>query len=185
MIIKRCHWSLILLPMIIWLNIHHNAFLLSSITFFCLGALFSIKEINLWTFFEKTRNLISIGFAVCALIDFYVHVFNPTSINLQIHRITIIIGLFISFKMANDFIINGYNTPKSLTKSSFFVFTIHYPIVLAIRKMTTKLLNTNNDYVNILLYWGDVFIVIFSCLILFKISMKYAKTFTNIALGSR
>ena len=143
-----------------WIQTPHNAFIPQSILFFSLGAYFSIHDRNPLSLFCQHKTLF---ISLCILLagtDFITHTESPTVINLQIHRLSLISNIPVFFLLANHITSKGILSPieSYLSNAAFFVFSIHYPIVVVLRKGCIQLFSSSNDFIQILLYFTCVII---------------------------
>ena len=167
-----------------WILTPHNAFIPQSILFFSLGAYFSIHDKNpLTLFFRYQKELISICFLL-ACADIITHTLFPTPINLQIHRLALIANIPTLFVLANHF--TSQCAPSTLTSylsnAAFIVFSIHYPIVVVLRKCCIQYFQNANDFIHLLLYFGCIVIVILLSLLFYQLLPHRGK---NILSGNR
>jgi len=160
-----------------WMTTYNNAFIPQTILFFSLGAYFSIFGINPLGFFRKKKVEIIILFAIFGLCDILSHVLTETPVNLQIHRLSLILNIPVLFLVADYCIMHGIKSSKMLPHAAFIVFCIHYPIVVVLRKTCINLFSEESDFVHIILY----FICIISATIIsltfyFHINKFFPKT---------
>lgn len=167
-----------------WILTPHNAFIPQSILFFSLGAYFSIHEKNPLTLFKRYRTVL-IGLCILlACADIITHTLFPTIINLQIHRLALIANIPALFILANHFTSQGALSPITsyLSNAAFIVFSIHYPIVVVLRKCSIQYFANANDYLHLLLYFGCIVIATLLCLLFYQLLPNRIK---NILSGNR
>ena len=151
--------ELFLLGMAVWwMFTPHNAFIQQSVFFFSLGAYFSIHErVPLIMFSQKKK--LAIGLCiVLGLADIITHVAFPTPFNLQIHRMALIANIPALFLLADYCVRHGFQSPL-LTGAAFIVFSIHYPLIVMMRKGCAHYFAQANDAVQFALYLGCVIAV--------------------------
>ena len=151
-IIKSVREFFILFVAICWLFTPHNAFILQTILFFCLGAYFSILKKNPLEVFDKQRKWYLTLCAIFAAADIVVHTIHVTPINLQIHRLALIFNIPAFFLLA-DYCCQHGVTSKFLANTAFIVFSVHYPIVVVMRKVCAAKLGDASDLIHIPLYF--------------------------------
>ena len=160
-LLNRYFRELYLLAITIWwIQTPHNAFIPQSILFFSLGAYFSIHDRNPLSLFCQHKTLFISLCLLLATTDIITHIESPTVINLQIHRLGLISNIPVFFLLANHFTSKGILSPIAsyLSNAAFFVFSIHYPFVVLLRKGCIQLFSSSNDFIQILLYFTCVII---------------------------
>ena len=151
-IIKYVREAYLLVVALWWLMTPHNAFISQTVLFFSLGAYFSIIDKNPLVLFHKHKYLYLIIFAAFAIADIVVHTLYVTPFNLQIHRLALIFNIPALFLLA-DFCCQHGATSKLLSNAAFIVFSVHYPIVVVMRKACAAKLGDASDLIHIPLYF--------------------------------
>jgi peptidoglycan/LPS O-acetylase OafA/YrhL len=167
-----------------WLMTPHNAFISQTILFFCLGAYFSILDKNPLEIFTKYKKTILLLCAITAFADIVVHTIYVTPVNLQIHRIALILNIPALFILA-DFCCQRNITSKLLPNAAFIVFSVHYPIVVVMRKACAAKLGDASDLIHIPLYFICVFLATAISIIIYMGMNKYMPKIKNILSGNR
>ena len=174
-----------LLAVIIWwIQTPHNAFIPQSILFFSLGAFFSIQDKNPLSLFIQHKTLF---ISLCLLLagaDIITHTAFPTAINLQIHRFALIANIPALFLLAHHFTAEGKLSPVAsyLSNSAFIIFSIHYPIVVVLRKGCIQLFSSSSDFIQIILYFICIIITTLLSLLFYQVLPTKIK---NILSGNR
>ena len=138
-----------------WIQTPHNAFIPQSIFFFSLGAYFSIHKQAPMMLFSRHKSLF-IGLCIFfGISDIVTHTLYPTDYNLLIHRLALICNIPALFLLAYYFA-SRHIQPTLLTKAAFIIFSVHYPIIVMLRKAFAYYLATVNDGLQLLLYLGSV-----------------------------
>ena len=172
-----------------WINAHSVAFILQTLTMFCLGAYFPINEINPIDFWKQYKIHIIIFFAFFGVTDIFLHQgiitlddlgFDP---NLPVHRLALIANTFFMIWLGTYLYDKNWHFPN-LSKAAFFIFCTHYPINAAIRSVANKFPQWS-DGAHILLYIVSVAAVTLICYGLFRILSRYAPWFIRISTGDR
>lgn len=176
-------WFLIIVS-VWWMMTYHNAFIPQTILFFSLGAYFSILSINPLEWITNNKKLILILFAIFALSDIAMHTIYGTPINLQAHRLALIFNIPALLLLA-DFCIKRGCSSKLLPNAAFIVFTVHYPIVVLLRKFCATQFATTSDLTHIVLYVICVTIATIVSLLIYLILDKYFVHIKNILSGNR
>ena len=183
-IIKYVSEFFLIIVTIWWLMTPHNAFISQTIFFFCLGAYFSILDINPLEIFIKYKKTILLLCAIAALADIVVHTIYVTPVNLQIHRIALIINIPAFFILA-DFCCQRNITSMLLPNAAFIVFSVHYPIVVLMRKACASQLSDASDLIHIPLYFVCVILATAISIIIYIGMNKYMPKVKNILSGNR
>lgn len=174
-----------LLAVIIWwILTPHNAFIPQSILFFSLGAFFSIQDKNPLSLFIQHKTLF---ISLCLLLagaDIITHTAFPTAINLQIHRFALIANIPVLFLLAHHITTKEKLSPAAsyLSNSAFIVFSIHYPIVVVLRKGCIQLFSGSCDFIQIILYFVCIIITTLISLLFYQVLPTKIK---NILSGNR
>ena len=183
-LIKYLREAFLLFVAVWWLLTPHNAFFSQTILFFCLGAYFSIIDKNPLEIFIKYRKTFLVICAITAIADIVVHTIYVTPVNLQTHRIALIFNIPMLFILADYCCQHGY-TSHLLPNSAFIVFSVHYPIVVVVRKVCAAKLGNVSDLIHIPLYFVCVII---ATALSFLISMcldRYCPKIKKILSGNR
>ena len=183
-IIKYVREIILLAVAILWLYTPHNAFISQTILFFCLGAYFSILKKNPLEVFDKRRKWYLSLCAIFAVADIIVHTIYVTPINLQIHRFALIFNIPALFLLADYCCQHGF-TSKFLPHAAFIVFSVHYPIVVVIRKACTVKLGDASDLIHIPLYFVCVICATAFSILIYMGLDKYLPKVKNILSGNR
>ena len=167
-----------------WLMTYDNAFIPQTILFFSLGAYFSIHSVNPLELTIKHKRLFLTLFVLLAISDISMHTIAETPINLQVHRLSLILNIPALLLLA-DFCVNRGYSNKVLPNAAFIVFAVHYPIVIVLRKFcSTKFANVS-DSAHISLYFACViFATLLSLAFYLLLEKKLPKT-KNILSGNR
>ena len=167
-----------------WLLTPHNAFISQTVLFFSIGAYFSILNINpLDIFIRYTKWFI---FICCffAVSDICVHTIYVTPINLQIHRLSLIFNIPALFLLADYCCQHGFAF-KLLPNAAFIVFSVHYPIVVIMRKACVAIFGYAPDVIQISLYLTCVIITTIMSIFIYILLDRYCSKVKNILSGNR
>ncbi len=138
-----------------WMKTPHNAFIQQSIFFFSLGAYFSIREQAPMMLFGRYKSLFISLCVIFGIADIFTHTLFPTDFNLQIHRLALICNIPALFLLA-DYCASQHIQSSLLTKAAFIIFSIHYPLIVMLRKICAHYCAYANDVVQYILYLGCV-----------------------------
>lgn len=167
-----------------WIVTPHNAFIPQSILFFSLGAFFSIQDKNPLSLFIQHKTII---ISLCLLLagaDIITHTAFPSVINLQIHRFALIANIPVLFLLAYHFTAKSTlsSVASYLSNSAFIVFSIHYPIVVVLRKGCIQNFSGSSDFIQIILYFICIIITTLLSLLFYQVLPTKIK---NILSGNR
>ena len=167
-----------------WLYTYDNAFIQQTLLFFSLGSYFSIFRINPLELFNNKKMFFLILFTIFAICDIAMHTIEGTSINLQTHRLSLIFNIPAFFLLA-DYCVNIGLRSNILPNAAFIVFCVHYPIVVALRKLSISLFEKASDFTQIMLYFACIFFATITCLTFYQILNKYFPKTKKILSGNR
>ena len=167
-----------------WFMTFDNAFIPQTILFFCLGAYFSIHDINPLEMVSKNKKLLLTLFVLCSIADMAMHMGWSTPISLQVHRLSLIFNIPALLLMA-DFCVSKGISCKLLPNATFIVFAVHYPIVVALRKMCIAVFSDASDSFHILLYFVCVIISTLLSLSIYWLLDRYLPKVKNVLSGYR
>lgn len=183
-IVKHTREVLLFVVATWWMMTYHNAFIPQTIFFFCLGAYFSIVNINPLIVILKYKRVFISLFIVFALGDILSHIVASTPINLQIHRLSLIFNIPTLLLLAY-FGSQHNNLNKLWPNSAFIVFCVHYPIVVLLRKICLSLFNNVADSIHILLYFVCIILsTLFSIGVYFLLD-KFLPNVKRVLSGNR
>lgn len=174
----------LLITAIWWMQTAHNAFIPQSILFFSLGAYFPIHKKNPLSLFNQHKTLFICLCLLLAGADIITHTAFPTAINLQIHRFALIANIPVLFLLAHHITTKEKLSPAAsyLSNSAFIVFSIHYPIVVVLRKGCIQLFSGSCDFIQIILYFVCIIITTLISLLFYQVLPTKIK---NILSGNR
>lgn len=167
-----------------WMLTFNNAFIPQTILFFCLGAYFLICDINPLEAATRFKYVLLTLFSLCAISDIAMHAGWSTPINLQVHRMALILNIPALLLLADHCVGKGLST-KLLPNAAFIVFAVHYPVVVVLRKVCAAKFATASDETHILLYFACVIVSTAVSLCFYIILDKYLPNIKNILSGNR
>lgn len=183
-IIRYIREVFLILVAVWWLMTYDNAFIPQTILFFSLGAFFSIHNINPLEMAIKHKKMVLIIFTLFAISDIAMHTTEGTPINLQVHRLSLILNIPMLLILADSCVRKGYSS-KLLPNAAFIVFAIHYPIVVILRKICAIKFAEASDGVHILLYFACVITATLLSLACYQLIETYCPKTKNILSGNR
>ena len=167
-----------------WLITYHNAFIPQTILFFSLGAYFAIFDVNPLQMVYRKKKCFLFLFTVFAIFDIISHTAFYTPINLQIHRLSLILNIPTLLILADWCVQHGYND-KLFPNSAFIVFCVHYPIVVVLRKICIAQFADVPDITHILLYFMCVTISTLLSIGIYLFMDKHLPNIKRLLSGNR
>lgn len=183
-LIRRLQVFYLLILAIWWMLTPHNAFIAQSLLFFSAGAYFAIRKTVPLQLFCQHRLFFFALATTAACCDIVSHTLFPTTFNLIIHRVALIANIPALFLMA-DYAINKLQMAPKLADTAFFFFSIHYPMIVALRKASVTLFATANDGLQILSYAISILITTVASLLIYWFVDRYMPRFKNLLTGNR
>lgn len=167
-----------------WLTTYHNAFIPQTILFFSLGAYFSIFDINPLKIVSENKTIVLFLFGIFAVGDIFSHIVMGTPINLQLHRISLILNIPVLLLLA-DWCVRHEFTSKYLPNSAFIVFCVHYPIVVLLRRFCISTFSDSSDFIHLLLYFACVIVATSLSIGFYCLLERFFPKVKNILSGNR
>ena len=183
-LIKYAKEAFLIIAGIWWLLSYHNAFIQQTIFFFSLGAYFSIESKNPLAILLNVRKPLIILFLAFATCDIILHITSFYFYNLQIHRISLILNIFVLIILSDCLISRGIKNDY-LPGAAFIVFCVHYPIVVALRKLCVRFFYDSKDLVQILLFFLCVMLSTIISVALYQILNKHFPNVKKLLSGNR
>ena len=128
--------------------------------------------------------IIQVLFLIFAVGDIFSHTVIGTTINLQLHRISIILNIPMLILLADWCARHEYNC-IILPNSVFIVFCVHYPIVVFLRKICISKFNDSSDFIHILLYFVCVIFATLLSIGFYCLLERFFPKVKNILSGNR
>ena len=167
-----------------WMITFNNAFIPQTILFFSIGAYFSILDINPLKMVTTNKKTFLAFFFLFAVADITMHTGWNTTIGLQVHRMALISNIPVLLFIADICVRKGFSN-KLFPASAFFVFAVHYPIVVALRKTCAAKFTNSPDSIHVLLYFACVFVSILLSLSIYKFFDRFLPKAKSILSGNR
>jgi fucose 4-O-acetylase-like acetyltransferase len=156
-------------------------YLLTTLFFFTFGAYFSYNKKNFISYFRKYSFLSAIIYPIVAALDLFTDgmAFNP-----YIHNLNILIGVFFCFNLVSFFIEKGsIQNNRILSRSSFFIFAMHEPLLSFIRKIMYKILSPSTEFMLLVIYFGGMIFTLCITLFFYYCLKKYFPGFLLFSTG--
>jgi len=164
-----------------WMILPYNGMVAQSLLFFCMGAFFSVNRINPSKLFGTLQRIILVSvWTVLACLDWLSHFCISMEGGLFIHRLVLTLNIFILWRVAGRASARVY-TPLILEKSSFWIYTIHYPFTLIIREIRPALF----DYEQIIFYSISVAIIVMLSIATYRIGQITMPRLLSVITGNR
>ncbi|MBR1447189.1 MAG: acyltransferase family protein [Prevotella sp.] len=164
-----------------WLSLPYNGMIAQSLLFFSMGSLFSVNKISPLALTKgRTGHIIIMLWCLAVVYDWLSHFCCPIWGSLYVHRLVLILNIFMLFYVGSH-IFMKYKMPEILTKSSFWIYTTHYPLTLLIRSAHPQL----GDWVQVVFYWTSVFVITLVCLASFWLGRRLSPKVMNVLTGNR
>lgn len=177
------YWLLI--PLIaLWMLDDSLAFSASSLLFFTMGGIMGMQHLDILKLCQKYRYVLHTLGLVSVMADLYFHVFDTTTFELYIHRTTLIVGLFWLLLISKNFASKVSHT-ETLASLSFFIYTIHHPLISVLKKLQIKFVNSDSALIQILLYWALIVVTVLICTAIYRALNKCMPKLLSISMGSR
>ena len=134
-------YTRLLFPLVMgcfWINSFDSAYTFQSLTMFSLGAFYPICGYNPIMTFVKYRYFF-IGIFVLLGIGDIAHVFIHVPYAPHIHRLSLVANVFFLIWFGQYFSRYRFFYSSFLSRSAFFVFCIHYPLVQSTKVLFSRL----------------------------------------------
>ena len=176
----------VLILLVWWMSLHHNALLAESILFYNFGAYFAIHNINPLQITRKWKTIYLFIWGFLAIADYGSHAIVPFIGAFYLHRLSLVFNIcgFIYFA---DMIVKGDRTKVNtfLAGSVFWVYALHDHLAIALRRFCVSYFSSYSDIIQVSLYFATVIIVTVICLISYQITKYVFPSFVNFATGRR
>ena len=187
-LIKRLKYIYIILVFLLWFIFYYKVdHLLVSLTFFSIGAFFSIHGIQL-EYGRYNKFILIITTFVWLLFSYLACiVFDGNLFFMSILRnISVVCGLIAIWLLYDYFYAFFKKIPSSISAYSFFIYLFHLPLILYVKKTIIKLIpdldNSLNHNVSYLL---TPILTVVICVIIGKLLKKYLSPVYKLLTGDR
>lgn len=183
----RTKYSWLLIIGMIWMCVPHMAFSICSIFWFSIGAYFSIYHSELYIVFRKKFSWqLGIWLTLWVLYNiFYLGRYGKIG-SVILQRLFITSSIPILYVWVYQGIsIRKWKINKTLPASSFFIYTIHYPLILGLRKIMVKMWPNASDGISILLWIASIGIVIGGCYGIYRFMRRFFPHLLSLLCGGR
>ena len=164
-----------------WLSLPYNGMIAQSLLFFFLGSFFSVNRISPLALTKgRTGHITAMFWCLAVVYDWLSHFCFPFWGSLYAHRLVLILNIFMLFYLSSR-ISMKYKMSPILTKSSFWIYTTHYPLTLLIRSIHLQL----GDWGQVAFYWTSVLVITLVCLASYRFGHRLSPNVMKILTGNR
>lgn len=164
-----------------WLSLPYNGMVAQSLLFFCTGSFYSVNGTIPLVLKKRTiGKVIAMFWCLAVVLDWLSHFCFSMWGNLYVHRLVLILNVFMFFNLSS-YISQKYKMPSILTKSSFWIYTTHYPLTLLIRSIHPQL----GEWEQLAFYWASVVSVTLLCIASYWLGYQLSPRIMNILTGNR
>ena len=167
-----------------WITIPYNGMIVSSLLFFCLGAYFSIEQKNPIILLHQHKTAFLIIWSTILLID-WAHCFWYIPYALQIHRVCLLLNIFLLLLIGSYYGSKQYPGRKILEKSAFWIYTIHYPMTVTVGASSARYLRDLPGWQVFVFYWTVVLLVTTLCVGSYVIFHRLCPKVLSFVTGNR
>ena len=182
--IKYLKWILILALFLWWISIPYNGMIASSLLFFSIGAYSSIEQKNPITMLRKYKMAFLIVWIIVLLID-WAHCLWDIPYFLYVHRLSLVLNIFLLLLIGSYLGNKQYKGHKLLNNSAFWIYTVHYPMTLAIGAVVSRYLKDISDWQMFVFYWCGVLCVTALCVVSYAILYRLCPKVLSFVTGNR
>lgn len=182
--IKYFKFIILLILFIWWITIPNNGMIASSLLFFCLGSFFSIEQKNPIIMLRKHKMLFLSVWMVSFLVD-WSHCFWFVPFALYVHRLSLILNIFMLLFVGSLLGHKQYPGRHLLDKSAFWIYTVHYPIIIVIEMMSARYIAGFSDMQLFTFYWFTVLFVTALCVVSYAIMHWLCPRLLSFVTGNR
>ena len=183
--IKYLKWILILALFVWWISIPYNGMIASSLLFFSIGAYFSIEQKNLIPVLRKYKITFLVVWVIVLLID-WAHCFWNVPYALYAHRISFLLNISLLLLVGSYFGNKQYPGRRLLDSSSFWIYTVHYPMTIALGAVSSRYLQGDTaDWQLFVFYWCGVLCVTALCVVSYVVMHRLFPKVLSFVTGNR
>ena len=182
--IKYLKWIPVLALFLWWISIPYNGMIASSLLFFSIGAYFSIEQKNPITVLWKYKIAFLIVWIIVLLID-WAHCFWYVPYALYVHRISFLMNIFLLLLIGSYYGNKQYPGRQLLDSSSFWIYTVHYPMTIALGAVSSRYLQGIADWQMFVFYWCGVLCVTALCVASYVVMHRLCPKVLSFATGYR
>lgn len=164
-----------------WIVLPYNGMVAQSLLFFSLGAWFSINKVNpLGACTDRFMPWLTAAWGALFVLDIVLNRVTPVQGGLYVHRVVLVTTIFVLLHRASRVRWRMLDN-KTLAGSSFWIYTTHYPLVLAISSVHPA----GDSWAQLCFYFFSVAAVVTVCLLAYKILGRVAPRLLAVTIGNR
>ena len=183
--IKKAWYLVLLLLTAWWISIPHNAMIPSSLLFFSLGATFAIRHQNLVEWISRKSCIIIIAWTITSFFDIFLHWFYIGGA-FYFHRMALVMNIFKMIWLANRITMGEISSQMQfLSQSSFWIFTVHYPLVVFFREVSFIDFSSYSSLCQTVLYSVFIVIILVISILIFCLMNMSCSAFVRFSTGNR
>ena len=182
--IRYLKWILVLALFIWWMSFSYNGMIASSLLFFCIGAYFPIEQKNPIKILRNNKALFLCVWTLFFLID-WVHCFVDVPYALYVHRVSLVLNIMLLLFVGSYVGSKHYPGRKLLDNSSFWIYTVHYPMTIAIGTLAARYLLKMSDWHVFVFYWLCVLFVTALCVVSYVVLHRLFPKVLSFVTGNR
>lgn len=183
---KKLRCGLALLLGVLWLTdcwqYHVTGLSITALTFFSLGAYFSIYKINFAEIVKSHTLLLGVFYTISVIIVLMLKCPDLVLLN----RIGILLGMAFLISLAARFLANEkWHVNGFISESSFFIFAYHMLALVIIEEIFPLHLSFNTDIMYAVMYVAWTIVIVLVGLSIYYILKKWFPRFTAFITGGR
>lgn len=182
--IKYLKWISVLALFLWWISIPYNGMIASSLLFFSIGAYFSIEQKNPIIMIHKNRIIFLTIWLIVFLID-WAHCFWYVPYALYAHRISFLMNIILLLLVGSYFGNKQYPGRRLLDSSSFWIYTVHYPMTIALGTVFARYLSGIEDWQMFVFYWLGVLCITALCVVSYAFLHRLCPKVLSFVTGNR
>lgn len=168
----------------LWFFTPTLAFTYTSLFYFSLGGYLIINNIDIISLIKRYNRSIITLFIIFSVGELFIHFYWNNEFSIYIQKALLLQGPIFFFTVSLYLIEKGMQIPQFLSQTVFFIYALHYPIILGISKILLKVLN-DGEYKFLLGYFLSIFLTIAICLFTHKILQKVSPNLLMLISGNR
>lgn len=182
--IRYLKWILLLSLFLWWIIPPYNGMIASSLFFFCLGAYFSIRQNTPLIALREYKFYFFVVWFLVFLID-WAHCFWNIPYALYVHRVSLVLNVFCLLLVGSYLGNRHYLGRELLDNSTFWVYTIHYPMTIALGTVFTMFLKDVADWQLFAFYWCGVLCITILCVVSYVVLHRLCPQVLSFITGNR
>ena len=157
----------------------------SSFLFFSMGASFSILGKNPLPFLRRHPKAFIVVWLAVFLTDWSGHALFAVPFGLYVHRVSLVLNIFMLL-LAGSWLHNrNYPGRALLDRSSFWIYTTHYPLTLVVTAVSERYLLHVSDIQLLAFYLVSVVTVTGICVAVYWLLQRFCPSVLSFTTGHR